>query len=616
MTNIRRPSGSSRRQKPAPSSAPGKQPAAPGRANGPQANVRDTPNRRGGGAQRSRPAEERTPAAFLHILRADGGLQVLRRNSRDETEELRTWSAAQIRETPRIRERVERYLNTPQPRYAAPNTRQAREINSAIRAYLGRLEESEQNATRANLDVPGNPFFLGEINDSLQSTYANIRRMPRNSPQRARALRALSDTIQRVENGRQDGVIRAQERQRFTDEARQNAIETIYVAGTLARTARRGSPNRHNRITNLMGQVLERIQDRNIPPAERRNLLREAAVIGEQLNRARADGLNRNERAAIRERLHNVLGSTPNDVNEQMSREIRAALPENLRATFDALGPRLARLDLSLPPNGPNSTLRHLHRLATRGLDAEAAQAGLNTGEMLGQIVETLANPGLIRQGNRGTCAATTAQYFMAINHPAEYVRLVSDLLTEGRTRTAGGREYLRDPGSLARDNNPLRRDVDRIIQVTLMDQRSVDGRGRGTYDNATDEHATGLSGLPQRTVTDILNEMTGREGYFANRSYNPSALVEDMRRPLARGVEIPVMLRWDPNPESRDSLHELLVTRIEGEFVYMRNPWGAVETGGRNGPPREVVGDAGEIRMTMNDFRAHLHAASIPRNP
>jgi hypothetical protein len=315
----------------------------------------------------------------------------------------------------------------------------------------------------------------------------------------------------------------------------------------------------------------------------------------------------------------------PLDPKEAMFQAVKAALPPGAVTSLESIRAMLDQLDLG----GQTTLLQHLNDLATSGVDAAVQAAGLSTGVLLHQLVVELANPGVIRQGNKGTCAATTVQYYMALNHPAEYVRVAKELLTQGQTTTASGVVYRRDDTSIARDDNSVRMPLDRIVQVAFMDQDNANGRVLGGYDNALDLQSDGKRGMYMASTVRILQELTaGSQGTFnllesdwnwdgSQWQPDPASkqpLLDGIQRSLARGVESPVGLRWNTTGSTIHSYHALLVTKVQDGQVYLRNPWGGGDgmNTARLGPPREVLDASGNIRMTLAEFTANLQSAGV----
>lgn len=282
--------------------------------------------------------------------------------------------------------------------------------------------------------------------------------------------------------------------------------------------------------------------------------------------------------------------------------KIKSLLPAPIQKVLDKLGEKLDQKDLS----GKKTTLDHLYDMAEKGVDSRLPRLGISTGEILGNLVQELDEPGIIHQADRGTCAATTVQYYMASNHPAEYARLVSDLVCEGEAQMASGNKLLLDPGSLARDNS-TRNHVDRMFQTAAMDRSEL-----GDYNNATDRRANGSSGLTQDDVTKLMNDVTnGRDGAFQTVKGNSDAIVARIAQSTARGIEVPVGMKWAIS--GMHTGHEMLVTKIEGDKVYLRNPWGRDEDGSAAmGPRRQVLNDNGDIVMSRADFQANLITSTL----
>jgi len=332
--------------------------------------------------------------------------------------------------------------------------------------------------------------------------------------------------------------------------------------------------------------------------------------------------------------------SVPKDPRSLMLQTVRDALPAKSRALLDQLGSKLDDRDLSVPGGG-RTTLELLHDLAVKGPDAEALKAGLTSARMLPQLIEQLANPGLIHQSLFGTCAATTVQYYLATNHPAEYARMTVDLLSKGTFQTSSGVVYARDPGSLAIDAAGTRKDIDRILQTTIMDQEDAHGIVKGSYDPRTDKHANGVSGMHTVTISRVMSELaatTGQATYYDNpykydaeaRKYVVDAagkliqdpekvtrLLDNIKGWLDKGTETYVALKWDISGQSIHGYHALLVTKVEGDYIHLRNPWGKDETKTMvdrgMGPAREILDDQGNVRMKLSDFTAVLESAAMP---
>ncbi len=258
------------------------------------------------------------------------------------------------------------------------------------------------------------------------------------------------------------------------------------------------------------------------------------------------------------------------------------------------------------------TTLQHLEQL-----DRQRVPSQVNKPAAYRELVANIAEPGIISQRQRGTCAPTSIQYQHANKQPSDYARVTAGLLSEkGEVRLNNGETLKRNASGLAPDDSQ-RTSVDRIYQSTMMEYGNGD---RLTYNNATDKHmnADGTEshkGMYPNEKLRTINAVTGQKhevedfggsGMFGIRRFTTE---RDMQRELREGRNPSVSMVWDTNPGARDRNHALTVERIEGDYVYLRNPHGIDEDGKGSGPPREVVpGQTGQIRMRKDDFYGRLN--------
>ncbi|GEM_PF-1319954 len=283
---------------------------------------------------------------------------------------------------------------------------------------------------------------------------------------------------------------------------------------------------------------------------------------------------------------------------------VRQNLSPQAQTAFQQLESKLDETDLK----EGKTLLDHLDALAKDGVNPRLEQQGISTKTILSELVQTLAEPGSIHQSNRNSCAATTVEYYMAFNHPAEFARLAGGIVSQGQVAAASGNTLALDPGSVPKDSSS-RSNLDRMIQTTLMDQSSL-----GDYSNQTDRRRNGSSGMTQQDVTNLMNNLTaGTDGRFQTRdASNTSDLVGKIAQSTQKGIEVPVGIRWNSSG-LQHSYHELLVTKIENGMVHLRNPWGEEENGRMfNGPNRQLINDQGGIALTIAEFQNRLVQASL----
>jgi hypothetical protein len=97
-------------------------------------------------------------------------------------------------------------------------------------------------------------------------------------------------------------------------------------------------------------------------------------------------------------------------------------------------------------------------------------------------LMKELANPDQnINQSSKGTCTCTSMSFGLAKNRPAEYARLMTDLLTTGKTKLANG-DTISPPGDAYAFDGTSRSEGERLLQSSLMNYATG-----GTYMNSAD---------------------------------------------------------------------------------------------------------------------------------
>ncbi len=146
---------------------------------------------------------------------------------------------------------------------------------------------------------------------------------------------------------------------------------------------------------------------------------------------------------------------------------------------------------------------------------------------MLGGLIRNLNDPGRINQGQKGTCAVTSLESFLAERQPAEYARLVSTLMAPGGTVTlASGATMRRDESALVWSRTEAwRSPVSRLFQVAAMERAYPDLDYRNTIDahfqagNAADGSINTGTGIDLKAFDTLLQELTGQEWETLSRA-------------------------------------------------------------------------------------------------
>jgi len=102
--------------------------------------------------------------------------------------------------------------------------------------------------------------------------------------------------------------------------------------------------------------------------------------------------------------------------------------------------------------------------------------------EVMEDLLTELANPDQnINQSGKGTCTCTSMSFGLAKNKPAEYARLMTDLLTTGKAKLANG-DTINPPGDGFTFDGTTRSAGERLLQSALMNYATD-----GTYMNGPD---------------------------------------------------------------------------------------------------------------------------------
>lgn len=276
---------------------------------------------------------------------------------------------------------------------------------------------------------------------------------------------------------------------------------------------------------------------------------------------------------------------------------IRSKIPDPYKPTLDLLGGKLDDRDLKTG----KTLLDNLFEIAKNGVDSTLQAHGVTTEKIVGGLVLEIGDAGNICQGNHGTCGATSVEYLMATNYPAEFARLVGQLANGGRATMANGGSLTRVADSIANENSG-RTAVDRLFQSAAMNNSEM-----GAYSDRTDTHASGGGGLTQDDVTNLVEGMSKVD--YRTVYGNDAGVLALIQRATQQGQEVPVGLNW-----AGAGGHELLVTKMENGQVYLRNPWGSNETGSPfNGPQRQLLDNKGNVVMTQAEFQRYLISSSVP---
>jgi hypothetical protein len=123
---------------------------------------------------------------------------------------------------------------------------------------------------------------------------------------------------------------------------------------------------------------------------------------------------------------------------------------------------------------------------------APALEARPGRVRLLGELIRTLAEPGRINQGLKGTCAVTCVESWLAETAPAEYARIVAGLFApDGTVKLQNGEPLVRDQSRLLwSEREAGRSPVSRMFQAAAMDYAYPGLDYRDTEDGFVDPAA------------------------------------------------------------------------------------------------------------------------------
>lgn len=263
-------------------------------------------------------------------------------------------------------------------------------------------------------------------------------------------------------------------------------------------------------------------------------------------------------------------------------RQVKETLVKS-RDTHATLALQTMLLEGKLPGGrdrlGQASTLQYLSGVAS---GATPMSPSINRQRFLCDLVQELNSPAAINQGPVGSCAPTTLAIDLAMDNPAEYARIATQLASpSGTTTLAGGMQIARPAGTEV-DDGTGRSAVQRLMGSAFFEVSN--GERAYSKNDAIGSYASDLDTL----YGQLKGQPTGSR-YFWNDFQKANAMkaIDEM---LAAGRRVSVGVTWG------DSAHKILVTGNDGQNVDYINPWGTQE------------------RMSLADFRTRLSDLNFDR--
>jgi|GEM_PF-2899688 len=185
------------------------------------------------------------------------------------------------------------------------------------------------------------------------------------------------------------------------------------------------------------------------------------------------------------------------------------AFAESVHALAD--DPRLADVD-----HGGVTLLRWLRHLCL-GPVSPILLEDVGRVRLVGDLVRNIVFPDRINQGQKGTCAVTAVESWLAARHPAEYARVVAGLVRpEGRVLLYNGEPMVRDEQRVTwTEMEGWRSPTSRLFQVAGMEYADPDTDYCNTEDTHYEVNTEGLpvaagTGLGVSAFDRLLEGLTG----------------------------------------------------------------------------------------------------------
>lgn len=199
---------------------------------------------------------------------------------------------------------------------------------------------------------------------------------------------------------------------------------------------------------------------------------------------------------------------------------------------------------------------------------------------MLQQVLLELAHPTAIAQHDKWTCAATSAQIMMATQRPAEYVRILTGLATEGRVNLSNQDTLVREEGTLL-DDGSGRTHSGRLFQAAMTEYANGD---LVDYDNATDmqiyqdgKQAKGLGNLGMTIRMFETAQGGALEHFMKDDETTGSQMLTYVGMATAKGMMVPVIYEAGGGAQ-----HAIVMTGVTDSQVHFIDPYGKQVTASR----------------------------------
>ncbi|MCC6807668.1 MAG: hypothetical protein IT381_09610 [Deltaproteobacteria bacterium] len=283
----------------------------------------------------------------------------------------------------------------------------------------------------------------------------------------------------------------------------------------------------------------------------------------------------------------------------------------------------------------------------------------LTAAAIFSTLLLEVADPDRIEQAEAGTCAVTSLQHHLAEHDPAEYVRVMTDLMSAGaRVTLRGGDVVRRDDNAIVSTGRTTRSASERVFQSAMMQAElpKRDYATDGAREGVVEEHSSLYDSLhpfwkilaaltiifaiifaliPRRRLREPgLDDagVTHAASQLFGRRYDTAILDGETDRLAWLRARVPDGdfrgRGWFVGliPFGNGGGHEMMIERIDyagrPPVLICRNPWGSSPLSVRGQPigapaPGDVVVEdpaRGTVRIPLTDANLRMfHAVHFP---
>jgi hypothetical protein len=197
--------------------------------------------------------------------------------------------------------------------------------------------------------------------------------------------------------------------------------------------------------------------------------------------------------------------------------------------------------------------------------------------KLLTDLIDVLADPNLISQESKGTCAQTTVERSIAERNPAQYVKIITDLITKGEYIAPNGKRIPLNEGGIKKalsekDNRYL---TTRIITPSFMEFYYDKDPDKNDYDDDKDEELVVKGKVPVLSKQLLLFIILSINLYVC-RSYDNNTKTLILKT-LLRLSKYPIFLsvNYNRDPNNNKIVHAVELKNITTNSITISNPLG-----------------------------------------